>query len=128
MTDINRLHFCIYEQLRSEDYPLRFDIAVQKCANLNAALQAQAEQLVNLFLTIFVVLKPQPCPRRLWTWLYLLLIQIMTLTIWMHLVVIYLDIQLIHLTTIQAFFRNLIRLEFESRICCGIGRTNLASN
>ena len=54
----------------------------------------------------------------------------MTLTIWMQLLVIYLNIQLIHihLTTIQAFFRNLIGLEFESRISCSIGRTNLVSN
>ena len=44
LTDINRLHFCIYLQLRSEDYPLRFDIVVQKCANLNTALHQAAEK------------------------------------------------------------------------------------
>jgi len=44
LTDINRLHYCIYLQLRSEDYPLRFDIVVQKCANLNTALHQAAEK------------------------------------------------------------------------------------
>ena len=55
LTDINRFHYCIYLQLRSEDYPLRFDIVVQKCANLNTALHQAAEigatqQLVTCFL------------------------------------------------------------------------------
>jgi hypothetical protein len=44
MTDINHLHFCVYLKLTSEHYPLRFEIVVQKCANLNTALHQAAEK------------------------------------------------------------------------------------